>query len=59
MCGRTGINFVSGVKSADKPNLHMAIKQKNFALADQLRGKILERGYVVIDRPNGFEVKKK
>ena len=33
-------------------------KEKNFALADQLRTQIQEAGFEIKDTPGGFEIKK-
>jgi cysteinyl-tRNA synthetase len=35
-----------------------AKKNKNFKLADELRNKVKEMGYVIIDKKDGVEIKK-
>ena len=35
-----------------------AKKAKNYALADELRGKALAEGWVILDKKDGFDIKK-
>ena len=37
----------------------LAKQQKDFALADELRSKIEANGFVVLDRRDGYEIKRK
>ena len=36
-----------------------AKKEKNYALADELRGRIADAGYIIVDTKDGFSVRKK
>lgn len=60
------LDFIAKKQDYDIPNEIMELaerrwdakKNRDFALADELRNSLLEKGYVILDRKDGFDVKK-